>query len=876
MERPPAIVVLPDRQVDLQTGAIRVGGVETARLTATEMALLAYLAARPGEPVSRYTLLEEVWGYEDNVVSRTVDTTVRRLRGKLERDPAAPVHVVTEYGFGYRFEPAPVAGEFPLPADRTFGRKAVTQQVLDALDGLVTLTGPAGVGKTRLAQEVGRAWIAQGHGATFCALAAADDHAGVLQAVVDRLGVAGGGDPAARVGYALAGRGKVLLVLDNAEHVAEAVGSLVARWRDAAPEARLLVTSRAALQLRGERVIEVRPLAQQDGVAMFRDRAHESEDEDAVSEIVRRLDALPLALELAAARTRVLSARQVLDRLHDRLSLLVSRETALRTAIDASWDLLDDHERAVFRQCGVFRGPFTAEAAEAVVAAPAVLDVLERLADQSLLQVAPGGDARRLLMLENLRAYALERLREAREEQATRDRHRDWFVAEAARLAESVEQPGGIGALRRLARDVPDVLAAYTHALDTDPAVAARAALALHPLLRERGSTDAHVALLSGALEHASRLPAEVRARLRHALGEALRIQGRLAESAAAFDAALAEQVGPGVRARVLAARSLLLMDLGRYDASLGEQDRADALAREADDPWLQAYVEQVRGLVRMEQGRVAAAEAHGLRALDLFRAVGDERRVANVLMNLGFALLASGRAGEARARFDAALAIHLRDVGPRKAVAGHVCLGNVAAWQGDLEGAEEQFRAAERIGRAVGLPREVAVSLANVGWVLIEAGRLEEARAALTEARDTHRGLGALRSEATAACNLGILEHLVGDVDRAATLLGESDALFDAGGDERGRAYALAHLGAALAESGAYDEAAQALSAAHATGDDLGDARFSLLCDLCAGHAAVRTDPERARAALERAHEAPDPGPNVRVAARLLARALG
>ncbi len=414
-------------------------------LTTREAELLAYLAARAGEDVSRDELLQEVWGYAPGVVTRTIDVTVRRLRQKLEREPARPDHVLTVHGVGYRFVPADedsVVDAEPQPleprADKVVGR----DEALAALDrwategrDLVTVVGAGGAGKSALVES----WLGGGAsrwtgGIVHCDLTDAHDEPEILALVGEALGLSGAADGAA-VAEALGGLRTALVVLDNVEHVVRILAPLVASWRTAAPGVAFVVTSREALRLRREQVLPVPPLPlprtgnpEGPAVELFLRRAREVQpdfdgDLETVAEIVRRLDGLPLAIELAAARTRVMSVADILRHLAHRFELLkasghtgASHRGTLRSTLDWSWSLLEEWERAALIQCSAFRGGFTLAAAERVLDlspwpdAPWAVDAVQALFDKSLVGSVPGLRVRRCRLYESIRVYVEQKL----------------------------------------------------------------------------------------------------------------------------------------------------------------------------------------------------------------------------------------------------------------------------------------------------------------------------------------------------------------------------------------------------------------------------------------------------------------------------------
>jgi predicted ATPase/DNA-binding SARP family transcriptional activator len=393
----------------------------------------------------------------------------------------------------------------PAPPTQLVGRERELA-TLTALLGrpdvrIVTLTGPAGTGKTRLAlaaaELLGEVFES---GAYYVSLVDADEPPLVLPAIAHALGL-DESDPrpvAQLLAAALAER-HLLLVLDNFEHVLPAarhVGDLLAE----APRLSVLVTSRASLRLRGEHEFPVAPLGlpppgtraseltAYPSVELFMCRAREVNPAirldagatAAVAEICRRLDGLPLALELAAARVRLLSPAAMLSRLENRLDLLPARasdaparQRTLRDAIGWSYDLLNEEERAVFRQLGVFAGGCTLEAAEVVIGQAgerSTLELLEALLDNSLVRLADE-DVGRVVMLEVIRAFALDALEAAGEAEAARRKHADYYVALAEKMEPLVQQGSGTDAGLELQRERGNLRAALRFAIGSDDRV---------------------------------------------------------------------------------------------------------------------------------------------------------------------------------------------------------------------------------------------------------------------------------------------------------------------------------------------------------------------------------------------------------------------
>ncbi|MFH8564701.1 BTAD domain-containing putative transcriptional regulator [Streptomyces sp. NPDC017988] len=469
------------------------------RLRGVQMRAL-YLAGRQSEALATYGELRERLARELGVDPGPELTSLRDaiLRQELllepgsslpARPPAAPRPPSRR---GHHGLPRT---NLPAPLTALVGREPCVEELQRLLDAsrLVTLTGPGGVGKTRLAVEAASravggerfsdgAWIVE-----FAGQGAGDGVAGLAQVVAGVLGVrddvpagapasGSAAGPLERLAAALRDR-NVLLVLDNCEQVVEHAAALAEALLRAAPRLRVLATSQEPLGLTGEAVFLVEPLRGDDAVELFVARAAASapgfalsgpEDAEAVAEICRRLDGIPLALELAATRVRSLGVRELADRLGDRFRLLTSgqrgapaRQQTLRAVIDWSWELLGEPERVVLRRLAVHRDGCTLEAAEAVCAGGGmgggvgreeVLHLVMRLVDRSLVVVVPGrgGVGVRYRLLESVAAYAVERLREAGELGRVRERHLRHYLAFAERAGAGLR--GGEGQGGRLGR----------------------------------------------------------------------------------------------------------------------------------------------------------------------------------------------------------------------------------------------------------------------------------------------------------------------------------------------------------------------------------------------------------------------------------------
>lgn len=538
------------------------------RLQAARMRAL-YRAGRQSEALEVYRELErrfaEDLGLDPGAELAALHGAILRQDPALDPGPGPVVTAAVPPAAADALTAAPAAAtapgasrprtNVPAPASSLIGRQDAVDRVC-ALVGagrLVTLTGPGGVGKTRLAlaaaTRLARAdATAAGplcpDGVWFVELAGTGG--AVAETVAAALGMR---DDDARdlrpadtaedgLADTLAAK-RLLLVLDNCEHVIGPVAALTDRLLRRAPGLRVLATSQEPLAISGEVVDAVAPLAEDAAVELFAGRAAAAapgfalgpDNLEAVALICRRLDGIPLALELAATRVRALGVHALADRLHDRFRLLnqarrdaPARQRTLRAMIDWSWELLSPAERAVLRRLAVFSGGFTLESAEAVCAAPDaaptadpdashvlapdVLDLVTRLVDRSLVVAAHHGDGARYRMLESVIAYGLERLDEAGETAGARYRHALHHTDLAERAALRLHDRGQRGWLVRLDREVLNLRAALDHATTSGaPELALRLVNALSWYWHLRGRIGEAVRSLGQALDAAPPTP---------------------------------------------------------------------------------------------------------------------------------------------------------------------------------------------------------------------------------------------------------------------------------------------------------------------------------------------------------------------------------
>jgi predicted ATPase/class 3 adenylate cyclase len=542
----------------------------------------------------------------------------------------------------------------PVPATAFLGRERELSEVVELLSAddarLLTLTGPGGTGKTRLAlQAAGLASDAYPDGIWWIPLAPLRDPALVLATAAQALGSKNG------LVEHIADR-QMLCLFDNFEQVVEAapdLGTLVS----ACPNLVVLVTSRERLRVSGERTYPVSPLAESDGAALFLTRAQAVDPAFAPTEAVRelclRLDELPLAIELAAARTAVFSPEQLLEKLSQRLDLLKGerdadpRQQTLRATIEWSYDLMSEAEQRLFRRLAVFTGGCTYEAAEEIAGADP--DTLQSLLDKSLLRKRDSKIWPRYWMLETIREYGTERLEMSGEADELRRRHAEYFLDLAVETEPHLATGGKW--LERLDAEVDNLRSALDFATETEPQRALRAAAALHEFWFMRG----HLMEARARLESALAVdPAPTAARCRALIAASAAGINAADHSAvsARLDEALAISNALGdahLRALVRYGEAWLLMDKGEWSAALELLEDIVPTLRELGDWDIAIRANRSRAWMYEELGDKARFWALTEQNLEHARMHGHRRIEARSLGALAERAAIEGRFDDAR-----------------------------------------------------------------------------------------------------------------------------------------------------------------------------------------------------------------------------------
>ncbi|MER6912449.1 BTAD domain-containing putative transcriptional regulator [Streptomyces sp. NPDC000594] len=853
------------------------------RLRAVQLRAL-YRAGRQADALAGYESLRRTL---DDELGLAPGAELVALHGAILRQDASLDEKHRRDGSSGQAEAVPVAAtgpeevpvppwsagvRLPAPVTELVGREDAVAGAARHLAGsrLVTLTGPGGVGKTRLAVEVARR---QADGfpdgvvlAEFTGLPAAPGTGPdeVAEALLTVLGVRAGGDGGARLSprdrleRTLRER-RLLLVLDNCEHLVEPVAEVVGGLLPGASGLRVLATSQEPLGVAGESVLPVPPLRPADAVALFTARAAlppgftgDPENAAALAALCARLDGVPLALELAAARARSLGVHGLLHRLDDRFALLSggprngpARQRTLRAVLDWSWELLDGAERTVLRRLSVQAEGCALEAAEAVcadedggqgdggIAGGDVLDLLARLVDRSLVVVADraGGPVYRLL--ESVKAYGAERLEAAGETGAVRDRHSRHYGGLALRAAPGLRGPDQRHWLELLDGACSELRQAVAHAVregDTERALRTVDSLVWYWVLRGRldeirRTLDLVLALPPTAGGGCARVRARV---VVWRTGVAL-LAGDAPDAAGAIAAALAPyRADGGTDDPAGYARALWFLgaaQLGSGDVGTGEELADGALERFAalGDDWGTAAALSLRARHAMARGDLAAVRRDGERGARLFTGIGDAWGRLQTVFPLAVLAEVGGEYERAARLHRDGLVIAERLGLAAEAAKRHTGLGRLALLTGDHTQARDHHERALRLAREQGLRSGEADARLGLALGARRSGDYPEAEGHLRELLVWFREVDYAPGTALVLAELGFVAELRGDPALAAARHREGLAVARVLGDARAVALALEGLAAADAAAGVYERSAMLLGAAGAARDSVG-----------------------------------------------------
>ena len=787
METSPLDYQFGEFTLDLARGCLFKAG-EEIKLRPKVYETLKYLVEHPGRLIGKQELMQAVWPdafvTDDSLVQCTLElrralgdrsqqllkTVPRRgylFTSEVTRRALKPDQFPTTDSVdlsGDRESLANIARKrhnLPIPRTSLIGRE---QQVAEAAElllrqdvRLLSLTGPGGAGKTRLGVALASAIADRFSGFQFVGLASITRPALVATALADAFEIQQGASRTIPqlIGDRLQRWGPFLLLLDNFEQVLPAA-TVVAEILEACPSLKVLVTSRSCLRIYGEQEFPVTPLAPNSAIELFAQRAAAvwpdfaitSENASAVQEICLRLDGLPLAIELAAARTKILPPSAILDRLQSRLQLLTGgaldlpeRQQTLRKTIDWSHDLLNEAERKLFRRFSVFVGGCTLEGAEAVCNTSRDLgsdlfEGLSSLVDKNLVQRVDRAEAQpRFVMLETIREYALECLTDSGEQCAARRAHAAYCLV----LAEEGNPELNPADRSRWLAQCDIEIDNFRFALDwlfqtLDLDWGLRLCVALFRFWDMR--------------EHLTEGRARLETVLRLAGADRPRERGRVSHFLGAIATAQADYPS---------AERFLEQGLSLYEA-LG------------DEPGIAASLNALAILAR-DRGDYAAAQGKFERSLACWRMLSDRLAIARCLHNLANVVKVRGDYARARWALREATGI-FEELGDRTGAAWTVNqLGDIVREQGDLAAARGLYQRALSAFREAGDPWGSARSLTDLAYIDCEQGDHLAAQAACREALEIFAGLGHRRGIARAVEGSACLALAQGHAERALKL---------------------------------------------------------------------------------------------------------
>ena len=726
-----------------------------------QLMLALYRCGRQAEALRTYQDLRRRLG--DELAIDPSPALQRLEHAILTQDPSLEVARAPE-----PIAPAAARPNLPIVLTRFVGRERELEEtrLLLSRSRLLTLAGSSGSGKTRLAVELVAGEAGRWRdGVWFVDLSVVRTSDGVPAAVAAAMGLSQHGADVRAVCEHI-GDTQRLLLLDNCEHLIDACAELVEAVLSSCPSTTVLATSQEELRLASETVWRVPPLTlplsgehsdperllASEAVQLFLERASSlrnvAEDLSAletVAHICRRLDGIPLAIELAASLVAVLPLEEIRDRLDDRLALLtrgyrgaVSRHRTLRAATDWSYELLEGSERELFDRLSVFVGQFSLEAAEAAGrrgGGDLVAD-LSALVSKSMVSTVPGpGGTRRYQLLDSLRIYGLERLRAAGQEEDARSRHAAYYMSLAVAADHRLRGPDAADASTRVIEELPNIRAALEWSFSGgDVEVGVQLASALRRgglarvdrLVQARGWLDAAL-----APEHGLPPPMRLKA-LIAAIAVAIS-QGdfRASSTLGAEAVALAEELGDRQEMTfALVARGGALVFQGQLAEGIDCLEQSLAYCRETGDDWTKASVLTYLGVASRRAGDSGLAERQLTEASSLYRALGDNYNLVVPLIQLALVAQRRGALDEAMEYCDESIAL-ARRLGDRQVAHGALCIGGIVELaRGHPEQARQLLVTSLTTGR--GVEHFLMVAMAVEGFAVLAHGEGRDSQAAL------------------------------------------------------------------------------------------------------------------------------------------------
>jgi len=695
-----------------------------------------------------------------------------------------------------------IPSNLPLQLTSFIGREKEVEQIKKRLktNRLVTLTGSGGVGKTRLSiQVVSELLDEYPHGVWLVELAPITDPALVTQAVCAVLDITPQGNvPALNVLTEYLKSKKILLVLDNCEHLIDACAQLCNSLVHACPDLRMIASSRQALGIDGENTYRVPSLSlphlegdmhaieESEAVKLFIERAtatlssFELTQSNAriIAQICQRLNGIPLAIELAASRVKILKLKQIASRLDDAFRLLTGgsrtvlpRHQTLRGAIDWSYNLLGEEERIVFRRLSVFAGGWNLDAAEAIYESPDVLDLLANLVDKSLVTVDHEHRTEaRYYLLETIRQYAGEKLAESGEGEHVHARHLDYFLKLAQRAEPELYRPDQIEWLQKLDDENANLHAALDWSLPGDVIAGQQLAGALWWFWDISGQLSEGYKWLRIMLEVSSGDKTSIRGKLLAGAGWLAGLLGypeqkrELAEKSVALYQELGDKVGIAVPFITLGS---IATEESDYDQAIQLLNESMSLFKQAGNHWGVGFVLSQLGTTTEIQGNLELAQKFYQESLQIFKEIGDQEGSAWTLY----------------------------------------LMGGLAEQQGSYKRAIELYRKALQIEKVVNSKPVTSWLLECLGQLLIQDGGYEEGKSLFEESLEINRKMGNQRSVARSLRHLGLTELLLRNYLKARSFFAQSLQLAYQIRDEESISLTLIQIGKLVEAQGSSEK---------------------------------------------------------------------
>ena len=720
------------------------------------------------------------------------DITLRDMGEHRLKDLLHPIHLyqVTAHDLPADFPPLKTLEAFPhnLPAQLTsfIGREtqlAEAKQLL-ANTRLLTLTGPGGTGKTRLSLKIAQDRLSSfNDGVWFIELAPLTDPSLIPQTIATIFGLRELPNlPILNIVTDYLRAKQLLLILDNCEHLIEASAKLSDHLLHSCPQVKIIASSREALGITGETAYRVPSLSLPDHVQVTREALMESEsvrlfverasaanpkfhltEENAsdVAQICNRLDGIPLALELAAARSPVFSPGQIAARLNDRFRLLtggsrsaLERHQTLRALIDWSYDLLSDEEQTLLRYLSVFAGGWTFETAEVVCSELEVLNLLTQLVNKSLVLVDADAHARptRYRLLETIRQYARDKLLGAGESEKMRNRHLDFFLNFAEEAEPHFNRPEEMVWTARLEAEVDNLRAALEWALEHDAVIALRLGIALHFFWSRHGYEEEGRRFVSEALGQIKALPP---------------VEGEAAHQRIAL------------QAKALNAFGVLGFGLGDFRGSVKVFEESVGLSRKIGEKHTLSWALSYIGIAGAYMGIAESSYAAAQEGLSLAREVGDKVLLGLALINMAATVaMTRGDYKTTRAYSEEGLRL-LRDMGARWAIAMlSFGMGLSAAMQGNFAEARSRFEACLPLFNEMGDRHRVNMVHSEFAHIERRQGHFAEAKPLYRETIQEWQRLGHRAAIAHELECLAMIAKAQEEDERAARLFGAAEDL--------------------------------------------------------------------------------------------------